>query len=114
MALYRTLRSLNHNGNRIERDRVLTLTWAQETIDRLVEVGALARISPPPLSELPGWKTRAGKLASHDILDAGQFLEAEEAMLTKALRCRIDTVQRLKEEVARWLQPEKEEGCCGG
>lgn len=114
MALYRTLRSLNHHGKRIERDRVLILTWPPETIDKLIEVGSLARVSPPPLTELPGWKTRAGKLVSHDILDAGQFLEAEEAKLARALRNRPETIRRLKAEVIRWLQPEREEGCCGG
>jgi len=114
MALYRTLRSLNHGGRRIERDQVLMLDWSQATLDKLLEVGVIAQVSPPPLAELPAWKARAGKLVAHGILDAGQFLEADDALLAKYLRNRPDTIKRLKVEIIRWLQPEKDRGCCGG
>ena len=113
MALYRTLRSLNHDGTRVLRDQVLTLTWPQETIDKLIEVGVLAHVSPPPLTELPGWGARAKKLTAQDITDADQFLEADDSSLAKALRVKPVTVKRLKQEVTRWLQPDQDEGCCG-
>ena len=113
MTLYRTLRSLNHGGRRIERDRVLSLNWDQPRLEKLLELGLIARVSPPPLIELPGWKARAKKLAAHDITDAGEFLEADDALLAKHLRNRPDTIKRLKTEVTRWMQPEQDKGCCG-
>ena len=114
MTLYRTLRSLNHGGKRIERDRVLSLNWDQPRLDKLLELGLIARVSPPPLTELPGWKPRAKKLAAHDILDAEQFIETDDALLANYLRNRSGTITRLKLEVTRWLQPDQDKGCCGG
>ncbi len=112
--LYRTLRSLNHAGVRIPRDSVISPTWPQATLDRLLEVGVIARVAAPPLTEIPNWKTRAKKLARHDVTDAEQFLEADDALLARWLGVKPATVERLKTEVSRWLQPEKDEGCCGG
>ena len=114
MALYRIMRSLHHGGNRIERNTVQSLHWDRARLDKLLELGLIARVSPPPLTELPAWKARAGKLATHDILDAEQFLETDDALLAKYLRVRPDTVKRLKIDVTRWLQPEQTKGCCGG
>lgn len=112
--LYRTLRSLNHDGKRILRDRIISPTWPASTIDKLLEIGVLARVSTPPLTEIPGWETRAKKLVAHDILNAEQFLEADDVLLAKWLKNKPVTVKRLKTEVNRWLQPEKDkDGCCG-
>lgn len=111
MALYRIMRSLSSG---IKRDTVQSLHWDRARLDKLLELGLIARVSPPPLTELPAWKARAEKLAAHDILDAEQFLETDDALLAKYLRNKPGTIKRLKTDVTRWLQPEQTQGCCSG
>ncbi len=83
---------------------------ADKTIEILEQRGAIARIAPPPLIELPGWKTRAAKLEKVNILDAEQFLEAEEGLLIDAMKARTSLIRGWKEEVTQWLTIPEQEG----
>jgi len=106
--MYRALRRLDRGkGKIIEIGKPTRLQWLNsEQIAKLLEVGAVAEIHPPPLAELPGWRTRAKKLKSKGIEDAAQFLASEDAELARALRVKLPTVKRLKADVERWLTVE--------
>jgi hypothetical protein len=113
MALYRALRSLTRGNGTIARDGIDRLAGlAEESVAKLEELGYVARVSPPPLAELPGWEARARLLLPPGIMDAGQFLECDGDRLAGYLGEDGETVRRLKEEIIRWLQPDREEGCC--
>jgi len=114
MPLYRVLRSLAKGRERIPRNSISLLRRLDpEAIQVLLAKGSIARVAPPPLTELPGWERRARRLRVRGIVDAEQFLEADDAQLAEALRQDQLAVTRLREEVIRWLQPDGASGCCG-
>lgn len=116
MALYRVIRSLvGPDHDRIEKGTVLSIHWGRGRINALITVGAISRVSSPPLSELPDWKTRAGKLAKIGIITAEDFIEGDSSISRKCLGIRSSgEVQHLKEQVLKWLQPDKpDRGPCG-
>ena len=109
MALYRALRRMTGVAQRGELTTLGHLN--EEQIAKLIRVGAVAPISAPPLSELPGWASRAGKLAKIDILDVEQLAEADLKVIGKALRVKEETAARYQAEVKQYLViPEPEEG----
>lgn len=87
------------------------LGWLnQENQLRLVRCGAVSRVAPPPLRILPGWKTRAERLQKHGIIDAVQFLEADNALLQDILvRRREATIKTYKNDLEQQLiaRPQK-------
>jgi hypothetical protein len=100
----------------IEAGSIDRLEWLDDNpngIAALVEKGAIARINPPPLAILPGWKIRSGKVKVSGIEDVEQFLTADDAVLVKCLGIKVETVQRWKQDLIGFLQapPGK---CCGG
>jgi hypothetical protein len=115
MSLYRTLRSLTGKGGRIPANEILILDWDEARLNKLLELRIIAHVSPPPLSELPGWAARARRLARNcSIQDAEQFLEADNQILRKCLGKREGAeVENLKQEVLKWLQPAKRRKDCG-
>lgn len=115
MALYRVIRSLvGPDHDRIKRGTVLSLYWGRGRINALVGVGAISRVSSPPLSELPGWEQRAKTLAVMGVNTAEDFVEFDDTeILRKCLGIRkSEEVQHLKEQVLTWLQPSKPKGPC--
>lgn len=101
MTLYRALRRLSNVAERGDITALAHLTAAQ--IDKLFQVGAIAPVSAPPLAELPGWSTRAGKLRKVDIQDADQLVEADVGVVAQALRVKVETAMRYQEEVRAFL-----------
>jgi hypothetical protein len=116
MPLYRVLRSLSRKDQVIPRDSIGSLTWlSEESATKLLAVGSIARVSSPPLTELPDWDGRTRRLAVRGIFDAEQFLLADDGDLAEWTGHSVDTVRLWKEEVIRWLQPdEMKRGCCRG
>lgn len=74
-----------------------------KAITILERKGNIARIATPPLEELPGWKTRAAKLAKEDIETAEQFLEAPDDDLAKLMNVKPSTIATWKQDVSGWL-----------
>jgi hypothetical protein len=109
MPLYRALTKLSSGVDCGQLTRLEHLT--PEQIAKLEQVGAVARVAAPPLSELPDWASRAGKLAKAGIQDAEQFLDAEIPVISRALHVKAETAARYQDEVKAWLviQPSTEE-----
>lgn len=109
MALYRALSKLSNGADYGQLTRLEHLT--PEQIAKLEQVGAVARISAPPLAELPDWASRAGKLAKVGIVDAEQLLDADITVISHALHVKAETAARYQNEVQAWLviQPSLEE-----
>lgn len=98
--LYRVLRPLSTGhepGQLVDGERF-------KKLDALIEVNALAPVSFPPLSELPGWKTRAKKLAAENVVTVQDFLDAEEGTLKRIFGHKTTRViSKWKKEVKDWL-----------
>lgn len=111
MAIYRVLKPLD-TGKRVIQAGCFVRTgeMAEKTLVILAERGAVARIAPPPLAQLPGWKIRSARLAKAGIIDAEQFLEAEEGLLVDALKSKASLIQSWKAEVTHWLTIPQPEG----
>jgi hypothetical protein len=109
MTTYRALSNLSGVARRGELTPLTHLN--AEQIAKLERVGAIARIGAPPLSELPGWAIRAGKLAKVDILTAEELLEAPLEVIVKALRVKPETAAQYQQDIAGFLviQDEPEE-----
>jgi hypothetical protein len=77
-----------------------------KNLDILVKVGALARVSTPPLLELPGWTKRAEKLAGGGIITVEDLLDADPKKVARLFGYKTTSgVERWKTEVVEWLKP---------
>ena len=105
MIIYRILRALDAGGRgRLYPPGPTALEWLnEEQKEKLVEVGAVSELRPPPLEELPGWKTRAKMLKKAGIDGVEGFMLADEAELAKALKKRRPTIAKWKADIARLL-----------
>ena len=81
------------------------LEWLKApAIKRLIDCGAVAPVSPPPLSILPGWVTRAEKLAPLGITDVVELLQANSDELRRALGYkRAATIDGWKREARTFI-----------
>ena len=100
MSVYRVLRPLSTGhepGDLVDGTQF-------KGLDALVEARALAEVKPPPLSELPGWTTRAEKLGGEGIVTAVDFLEADDELLKEALNYKtMRNINKWREELKGWL-----------
>jgi len=108
MAMYRVLHKLSIGKGRVLHPGSFNrLEWLNEQgIERLTTKGAVSRVNPPPLAVLPGWSRRAEKareVSGGKILDAEQFLEADDATLAEWMAVKATTVARWKSEIVKWL-----------
>lgn len=78
-----------------------------EGIKRMRDIRqSICEVKPPPLMALPGWKTRADKLARAGIMDAVQFLGVEPVAAADYMGVKPLTIDRWKREVMEWLTPQ--------
>lgn len=106
MPLYRALSRLS---GVCERGALTSLSHlTPEQIVKLEKAGGVARVSPPPLAELPGWEKRADKLAKFGIADVEQLIEADVQTVRKALRVKEDVALRTQQEARSFLYPLEE------
>jgi hypothetical protein len=106
--LYRTRNILSRGGGkRIPRGVITTLSWlTEEQRKKLIEVGAVTPVEYPPLSVIPGWHIRGGRLRNAGYPDVEAFLAASTEEVAEALGYREDTVDRWKSELKGWLEEE--------
>ncbi len=69
----------------------------------LIDLGKISLASTPPLTEVPRWKTRAGKLAKEDIVTVSDFLEKDEEELAKILDQNVKAIEAMKKNLAGWI-----------
>lgn len=119
MATYRVLPghtlALKH-GEVAYAGSLVRLPWLEKNLaglQALVDKGAIARVAPPPLTVLPGWKVRGRKAQVHGIEDAEQFLEASDADLAEWMGTKEEMVRRWKSELSDVLKAPRGK-CCGG
>lgn len=100
MKLYRVLKPLSTGhgpGELVDGARF-------KQLDTLVEVNALAPVSYPPLSVLPGWETRAEKLAEAGIVTIQDFLDAGDQTLKEIFNHKTTrAIGKWRGELRKWL-----------
>ena len=110
MIVYRVLKHLDtgHVPGDILDGRIF------RALDRLVAVGALAKAGTPPLTELPGWTTRAEKLREIGIVTIEDLLGMDPQQGMELFNHkRILTFVKWVEEAKSWLlTPTPKRGCC--
>jgi hypothetical protein len=103
MSLYRVLRPLS-TGEKPEDGKLVDGARFKGALPALVKARALSEVKPPPLSELPGWTTRAEKLAAAGVVTAVDFLEADDGLLKEALNHKTTrSINKWREELKGWL-----------
>jgi hypothetical protein len=110
MAIYRALARLDAGPKGIFEagDLFPGNLLGEHTCEILESRGKIALASTPPLSALPGWKTRAGKFPAGT--SAGDFLEAATEELAVKMRVKPDRIEAWKTEVLGWLKAPKPRG----
>lgn len=105
MPMYRVLRPLSRKLEQFIPVGTLTdLAWLNDAQQaKLIQVGAVSRISAPPLAQLPGWKLRAGKLAALDIHTFDDFLEADPDTVAEGVGVQRRTVDKWRAELKDWV-----------
>lgn len=105
VALWRTHANLNRKGTRVaKRGDVQELAWMNDDAKAILEAqGAISRVSGPPLSALPGWKTRSKKLVPLGIETVEQLLGVRDEILAEHLNRKPSTITRWKLEAKDWL-----------
>jgi len=83
-------------------------------LDKLVAAGALAKARTPPLTELPGWTTRAEMLREIGIVTIENLLDMDPQRGTELFNHKRDsTFVKWTEEAKSWLlTPTPKRGCC--
>ncbi len=93
MTLYRLIRNLSFGERIVPRGSIKRLGLDDEAIATLLERGAIALISSPPISEIPLWGKRAKKLEGAGVLLVEHLLETDEAKIAKHMDVTKETVQ---------------------
>ena len=105
MVMYRLMKNLIFGERIVPRGSIKRLGLDDEAIAILLERGAIALISSPPISEIPLWGKRAKKLEGAGILLVEHLLETNEAKIAEHMGATKEMVQAWKKELASWLQP---------
>lgn len=103
MPLYRVHKNLAMGSKVIERGSLAPIHLPPEKIDKLIDVGAISRVSAPPLAILNGWASRAERLEKIGIVNVEQFLDADVTVIMKHLRVKEATVLLWREDVVSSL-----------
>lgn len=103
--LYRVLKTLSLGEGKVLRVGEFTrLEWLTEgQAARLMAVGAVSEVAPPPLAEIPGWQARSERLQAIGIKDAAEFLEADPHRIAETMKVKAATIVRWQAEVKKWL-----------
>ena len=105
MTVYRALMKLDRGSKGvIQRGQIIVdRGWKETYIDRLIEVGAVAPISAPPISTLPGWGDSDEVLAGIGVTTADQLLEANDEAIMSALEIDRPQLAKMRADVMGWL-----------
>lgn len=114
MAMYHVVKPLSGRG-RINQGELTRLEWlTPDKVDILVRIGAVARVKPPLLADLPGWEGRAAGLAGMGIINGEQFVEAAcdgFAALVAGMGADEVEVRQWHGELIALMSKNKKRGC---
>jgi hypothetical protein len=102
MPLYRILQRISKGGS--VGDIVPCYTWPGEHREKLEEVGAIAMIATPPLSELPGWEERATLLEIEGVLMLDEFVCTDAKILASILSATAGEIEQWKKELLSFVK----------
>lgn len=105
IELWRAHANLNFKGNRrVKKGDVTELASLKDSSKEILQAqGAISRVSGPPLSALPGWKTRSAKLKPLGIKNVEQLLGVRDEILAEHMNRKPSTITRWKLEAKDWL-----------
>ena len=105
ITLWRAHANLNFRGKRrMKKGDVTELASLKDSSKKTLQTqGAISRVSGPPLSALPGWKTRSAKLKPLGIETVEQLLGVRDETLAEHVNRKPSTITRWKLEAKDWL-----------
>jgi len=107
--IYRVLRPLSTGhelGDWVRSDR-----FKAGIIEALIKANAISPVRGPPLATLDGWKVRAEKLLEIGIVDAVDFLTADDASIMQAFNHKTNrAVKKYRNELMALLEMKMEPG----
>lgn len=105
VELWRAHANLNFGGKRrVTKGDVTELASLKDSSKETLRAqGAISRASGPPLSALPGWKTRSAKLKPLGIETVEQLLGVRDEILAEHVNRKPSTITRWKLEAKDWL-----------
>ena len=96
--IYRALRTIDTGKRIIEQGSVFPANWIKERARVILE--QQEKIAPallPPVFALPPpWKQYAAKLKKIEITDAGEWMEADPAIVAKALNISVYKAEEMR------------------
>lgn len=98
--IYRTLVDLDFGDKGIVKKNQLIMSnaFTPEAEKILKSKNKIAPVSAPPLNELKGWKTRAGKLEKVGIMNLAHFLMGDILLLMEVCNASDEKVEQWKTE----------------
>lgn len=104
IALYRAVQKLSWGGRTVLRGTVFRATaLPAASVARLVATGGIAPVSTPPLALVPGWRTRAARLAKEGIDSVEGVLGTGAVALAACFRVRVPTAERWLRELEEYF-----------
>lgn len=76
-------------------------------LQQLLDRRALIPVEQPPLTALPGWKTRGEKLKAIGVLTVADYLKADEKDLLVVLGGSAQRLARYRSEIEGHLKPSR-------
>jgi len=76
---------------------------SQKDIQKMIDLGRISEVKPPPLSILPGWTSRAAKLAEVGIKDVSQLASADIGQVAEELDVSEEGLQESVADALRWI-----------
>jgi hypothetical protein len=109
--VYRVIRNISAKaGKTYKRGFVGVIAGVtEEALDTLLERGAIAEVGPPPLSEIPSFKTKAARLQKAGIVTVEQLMIADKTALALAMNVQATTVAAWQKQAESWLHAERKE-----
>lgn len=107
MKLYRAIERITFADGRrtLEMGEVSSLKAVTEKgIQVLLDKGAIAPVSSPPLKILPGWEQKAEALTSLEIENVEDFLTADLEHVAKELDVSLEGLEQAAEEARNWIE----------
>lgn len=106
MAMWRVLKPLSKGFHKVlPAGTISALEWLDDDgLERLEEVGAITRLTAPPLAKLDGWTLRSKRLRKAGIHSAEHFLELSDKEIADKIEADPRTVAKWRDELlTRWL-----------
>lgn len=112
MTTYRVIKKTPLSTGQTYGELVDGSRFKENVLNALLDSGAISEVFMPPLSELPGWETRAPRLALLDVVKVQDLLEATPETfeaIKKEFRYKTNApIVKWQEEALKWLIPATE------